>query len=152
MINSHIPGRIPFIVFFLLALLQCDVSDFDPNEVLDSPHIHTVSSSNQQIILHVYYANKEEYFTGLNVFLGANLTEITNLSNPLKINSSLPYVRVDKVSEGHATNIFITLSNDHTGSPLTAGQTWYIGVTAFDSYYSNNSPLVDGMTTNITVQ
>lgn len=141
-------------VLLLLQLSACQVEDFIPSEVMDSPHIHAISSSNSQIFITVYSANMEEYFSGFNVYMGQDVTEVTNMLYPWTNNTQNPlptFPTTTKPTAGHRTNIIITLSSDYSWTPFAPGATWYIGVTAYDSQYQNNSPLVDGMVTNVTI-
>lgn len=121
----------------ILALVSCNLENFEPLSDLHPPLDLQAASSNNQVFLSFWGANNEDYFSGYNVLIGDSEATVQSLSYWLSNQGSLPYYSLSPFT--YATRFTLTVSNDYDGSSLVSGQTRYFAVTAWDSRNNTNS-------------
>jgi hypothetical protein len=122
-----------------LALLACGIEGFESLNDLHPPLALTASSSNSMIILSFLSFNDEEYFSGYNVFIGLDETEVLDRKTPLRNEKTETLPTFPYPAAAEARRITLAISKNTNGQPFAIGAEYYVGVTAYNSRYLTNS-------------
>ena len=118
----------------LIALLAaCDLENIEPVTGPHAPLGLNVSSSNSTVYLHFWALNDEDYFAGYNVFLAQEEEAVAESPHP----DNDPFEAHQRFTS--ARKFTLSVETDNEGSALQTGDTWYFAVTAYDSFYEENS-------------